>query len=71
MPEKDQYISYEEVEGQLEVTRATLLYYVRKFKIERKTFILDRKAYMRRSDFEYLKQAKSGRVVNKPLDPAA
>lgn len=52
------YIAFEEAETQLEVTRATLHYYMRTFNIERKKFPLDKRAYMKVSDFERIKKFK-------------
>jgi hypothetical protein len=54
----EQYISFEEAETQLGVTRATLHYYMRALDIERKKFPLDKRAYMRVSDFERIKRLK-------------
>ena len=54
----DQYISFEDAETELGVTRATLHYYMRALNVERKKFPLDKRAYMRASDFERIKRAK-------------
>jgi len=54
----EQYISFEEAEDQLGVTRATLHYYMRALKVERIKFPLDKRAYMKVADFERIKQAK-------------
>lgn len=52
------YIAFEEAETQLGVTRATLHYYMRAFNIDRKKFPLDKRAYMKVSDFERIKKYK-------------
>lgn len=54
----EQFISFEDAETQLGVTRATLHYYMRALEIERKKFPLDKRAYMRVSDFERIKRLK-------------
>ncbi len=55
---EEQYISFEEAEDKLGVTRATLHYYMRELKIERYKFPLDKRAYMKLSDFERIQAAK-------------
>jgi hypothetical protein len=54
----EQFISFEEAETDLGVTRATLHYYMRALDIERKKFPLDKRAYMRVSDLERIKRHK-------------
>lgn len=54
----EQFISFEEAESQLGVTRATLHYYMRILKVDRHKFPLDKKAYMKFADFERIKRAK-------------
>jgi hypothetical protein len=58
MQNEEQYISFEEAEEALGVARATLHYYMRVLSIERKKFPLDKRAYMRVSDFERIKGLK-------------
>jgi hypothetical protein len=54
----EQYISFEEAEKRLGVTRATLRYYTKALGIERKKFPLDKRAHMKFADFERIRQAK-------------
>lgn len=58
MTEEQEYITLDEVAAQLEVTKATLHYYIRTLKIKTKKFQLDRRAYMLVSDFEVIKALK-------------
>lgn len=62
----EQYISFEEAETQLGVTRATLHYYMRALDIERKKFPLDKRAYMRVSDLERIKRLKEASQKSGP-----
>lgn len=70
---EEKYISFEEVETDLGVTRSTLHYYMRSLKIEKKKFPLDKRGYMKVSDFELIKRYKeaSQRSGPRTVDEAA
>ena len=56
--EEEKYISMEEAAEQLKVTRTALYYYIRTLKLEKKKFELDRRIYLKMSDFERIKKLK-------------
>ena len=72
---EDNYIAIEDVANQLNVERATVYYYMRALKIERKKFDLDKRKYILRSDFQRIKDAKDAAASRKgnsqKLDDAA
>jgi hypothetical protein len=55
---EERYIPMEEAAKQLNVTRTALYYYIRILKLEKKKFPLDRKMYLKMSDFEIIKTLK-------------
>jgi len=55
---EDDYISIEEAAKQLNVTKPSLYYYMRLFKVERKKFPLDKRVYIKREDFQKIRQLK-------------
>nr|BBH90099.1 hypothetical protein KTC_48500 [Thermosporothrix sp. COM3]BBH90164.1 hypothetical protein KTC_49150 [Thermosporothrix sp. COM3]BBH90229.1 hypothetical protein KTC_49800 [Thermosporothrix sp. COM3] len=52
------YIPLEEVANQLQVTRATVYYYIKVLKLEKRRFPLDRRAYLAAQDVERIKKLK-------------
>lgn len=58
MAEQQSYITLEDAAIQLEVTRATLYYYLRTLSIPKHKFPLDRRAYMTVADFERIRSLK-------------
>lgn len=55
---EERYISMEDAAEQLGVTRTALYYYIRTLKLEKKKFELDRRMYLKVSDFERIKGLK-------------
>ena len=58
MAEQQSYIPLEDAAMQLEVTRATLYYYLRTLSIPKHKFPLDRHVYMTMADFERIRSLK-------------
>ena len=76
MADKEQFVTQEEATKQLGVTRSTLYYYMKVLNIEGEKFALDRHVYLKRVDFEKIKELKEGaaerkRPPDEGLDPAA
>jgi hypothetical protein len=57
MKEKE-YISLEDAAETLNVTKASLYYYIRLLKVERKKFPLDKRVYIKTVDFMEIKKLK-------------
>lgn len=55
---EQEYISMEEAAEQLKVTRTALYYYIRTLKLEKKKFELDKRVYLKVSDFERIRKLK-------------
>jgi len=55
MPDQERYISLQEAARRLGVERPALHYYIRALKLEKKKFELDKKTYIKVSDFERIK----------------
>jgi hypothetical protein len=55
---EEKYISMEEAARQLKVTRTALYYYIRTLKLEKKKFELDKRIYLKMSDFERIKKLR-------------
>ena len=55
---EEKYISMEDAAEQLGVTRTALYYYIRTLKLEKKKFELDKRVYLKVSDFQRIKTLK-------------
>lgn len=55
---EEKYISMEDAAEQLGVTRTALYYYIRTLKLEKKKFALDKRVYLKVSDFQKIKILK-------------
>jgi hypothetical protein len=55
---EERYISMEEAAKRLNVTRTALYYYIRTLKLEKKRFELDKRTYLKMSDFERIKKLR-------------
>jgi predicted DNA-binding protein YlxM (UPF0122 family) len=70
---EERYISMEEAAKQLKVTRTALYYYIRTLKLEKKKFELDKRIYLKMTDFERIKKLRveaaqrAGEDVAQPL----
>ncbi len=53
--EEEKYISMQDAAALLKVERPALHYYVRRLKLEKKKFDLDKKTYIKMSDFERIR----------------
>lgn len=60
MADKDQFVTQGEATKQLGVTRSTLYYYMKTLNIEGEKFPLDRHVYLRKADFERIRDLKEG-----------
>jgi hypothetical protein len=66
--EEERYISMQDAAALLKVERPALHYYVRRLKLEKKKFELDKKTYIKMSDFERIRTlreeaAKRGEIT--------
>jgi biotin operon repressor len=52
---EERYISMDAAAEQLGVTRTALYYYIRTLKLEKKKFELDKRVYLKMSDFERIR----------------
>ena len=67
---EERYISMEDAAEQLGVTRTALYYYIRTLKLEKKKFQLDKRVYLKFSDFQrikVLKEAAAKRAADKEV----
>lgn len=67
---EERYISMEDAAEQLGVTRTALYYYIRTLKLEKKKFQLDKRVYLKVSDFQrikVLKDAAAKRAADKEV----
>jgi len=55
---EQEYISMEDAAERLKVTRTALYYYIRTLKLEKKKFELDKRVYLKVSDFERIRKLK-------------
>ena len=63
MTDERKYVSLGEAADRLGVTRPTLYYYMKKLEIEKKTFKLDKRAYIEAADFEQMKALRNATLV--------
>jgi hypothetical protein len=55
---KEEYISLQDAAFQLGVERPAMYYYIKRFKIEKKKFDLNKQVYLKRSDFDMIKEKR-------------
>jgi hypothetical protein len=60
--EEERYISMQDAAALLKVERPALHYYVRRLKLEKKKFELDKKTYIKMSDFERIRTLREEAV---------
>jgi len=58
MTEEKEYVTLQEAATQLGIKRASLYYYLKKMKIEPRSFSLNRHAFISQADFQRIKNVK-------------